>query len=312
MRFVKNEWIKIWAQKNSWIMVLIVIFGIVGLLGLNKYFDIDQSTSELRQEANNKSLIQYKELQNSQGLSEEDVQYFNEQILITEYRIANDLPAEGAVMFHDVVNQLLIFILMIVGVITMVIAASTVSNEFGTGTIKMLLTRPAARWKILLSKLIASLLYGATIFILGTAVGITASFILFNTDSVISLSVINGQVVEQIVETHYMEKIILNSASIFMTILFAFMLGTIFNSSTLAVSVSLVLLLLGSAITMFIAKYDFARYIWFANDLSQFEPGMMPIIEGLTLNFAIVVNIIYAIIFLAVSFTYFTRRDVTA
>ncbi|PKC50100.1 hypothetical protein RhiirA1_487420 [Rhizophagus irregularis] len=98
----------------------------------------------------------------------------------------------------------------------------------------------------------------------------------------------------------------------FMTILFAFMLGTLFSSSTLAVSLSLILLFMGTTITVFLAKYDFAKFIWFANDLTQFLPGTAPIIPDLSLNFAIVVNIVYAIIFLAVSFTYFTRRDVTA
>ncbi len=152
------------GAKKSWIMFVIVLLAVAALLGLNKYFDIDQSTPELRQEANNEWLTEYKELQNSPGFLEEDIQYFNEQILMTEYRIANDLPAADTVMFQDVVNQLLMLILTLVGIFTMVIAASIVSNEFGTGTIKMLLTRPVARWKILLSKLVASLLYGATIF----------------------------------------------------------------------------------------------------------------------------------------------------
>lgn len=312
MRYVKNEWIKIWAQKNAWIMLIIVLLAVGALLGLNKYLAPDQSTPELRQESNNNYLVQFEELKNIPGMTEEDIQYYDEQILLTEYRIANDLPAQDAFMFHEVVDMLLTVSLMLVGVFTMVIAASIVSNEFGTGTIKMLLTRPVDRWKILLSKLVATLLYGATLFAVSVAVAIVGSLVLFNTGDAITLSVINGQVVEEIVETHYVQTIVLNAASIFMTILFAFMLGTIFGSSTLAVSISLVLLLMGSAITMFIAKYDFARYIWFANDLAQFEPGMMPMIEDLTLNFAIVVNIIYAIIFLAISFTYFTRRDVTA
>ncbi|RKJ16679.1 ABC transporter permease, partial [Butyricicoccus sp. 1XD8-22] len=204
---------------------------------------------------------------------EEDIQYFNEEILMTEYRIAHDLPAVDATMFQDVVNQLLNFILMLVGIFTMVIAASIVSNEFGTGTIKMLLTRPAARWKILLSKLVASCLYGAAIFVSSIAVGILVSFFLFNTDPVALLSVVDGQVVAQTLETNYAQTILLTSVSMFMTILFAFMLGTLFSSSTLAVSLSLILLFMGTTITVFLAKYDFAKFIWFANDLTQFLPG---------------------------------------
>ncbi|MFY3790710.1 ABC transporter permease subunit [Ureibacillus sp. MALMAid1270] len=312
MRFVKNEWIKIWAQKNAWIMLILVLLGVAAILGISKYYAIDQSTPELREEANKKWLADYNAQLSIPELSEQDLQYLNDEILMTEYRIANDLPAIDAMGFHDVFDILLTFILTVVGIFTMVVAASIVSNEFGTGTIKMLLTRPAARWKILLSKLVASLLYGLALFAVSVVVALAGSYILFNTGEAVTLSVVNGQVVEQVVETHFVKTIVLNAASIFMTTLFAFMLGTIFGSSTLAVSLSLVLLLMGSTVTMFLAKYEFAKYIWFANDLTQFQSGMMAVIPDLTLNFAIVVNIVYAIIFLAVSFTYFIRRDVTA
>ncbi|HWL23237.1 MAG TPA: ABC transporter permease [Ureibacillus sp.] len=310
VKFVKNETIKIWAKKSAWVMLAFVLLVVALFLGLNKYFNIDQSTPELREEANKDWLLEYKAQLNVPNISEEDKQYYNEQILMTEYRIANDLPVEDNMSFYDVLDLVLEVILSLVGIFTMVIAASIVSNEFGTGTIKMLLTRPVARWKILLSKLVASLLYGATLFVVTTIIAMIAMYFLFTGD--VTLSVVNGQVVEQAVETHYVQTILLNAASIFMTILFAFMLGSIFGSSTLAVSLSLGLLFMGSTVTMFIAKYNFAKYIWFANDLTQFGPNMMPIIPGLTFNFALVINIIYAMIFLAVSFTYFIRRDVTA
>lgn len=312
MQYVKNEWIKIWSQKNAWIMLVLVLLVVVAVLGLNKYFAPDQSTPELRKEANSEWIAEYQAQLNTPGMYDEDIQLLEEQILMTEYRIANDLPAIDTVTFHDVLAPLLSVILMLVGIFTMVIAASIVSNEFGTGTIKMLLTRPVARWKVLLSKLVATLLYGTAIFTVSVVVALVGSFILFNNAEAITLSVVNGTVVEQIVETHYVQKILLNAASIFMTVLFAFMLGTIFGSSTLAVSLSLGLLFMGTTITMFLARYEFAKYIWFANDLTQFDTGVMPIIADISLNFAIVVNIVYAVIFLVVSFMYFTRRDVTA
>lgn len=312
MQYVKNEWIKIWSQKNAWIMLVLVLLVVVAVLGLNKYFAPDQSTPELRKEANSEWIAEYQAQLNTPGMYDEDIQLLEEQILMTEYRIANDLPAIDTVTFHDVLAPMLTVILMLVGIFTMVIAASIVSNEFGTGTIKMLLTRPVARWKVLLSKLVATLLYGTAIFTVSVLVALVGSIILFNNAEAITLSVVNGTVVEQIVETHYVQTILLNAASIFMTVLFAFMLGTIFGSSTLAVSLSLGLLFMGTTITMFLARYEFAKYIWFANDLTQFDTGVMPIIADISLNFAIVVNIVYAVIFLVVSFMYFTRRDVTA
>ena len=94
--------------------------------------------------------------------------------------------------------------------------------------------------------------------------------------------------------------------------IFAFMIGSLFGSSTLAVSLSLFILLMGQTATMFLSQYEFAKYIWLSNDLAQFVGEGTPIISDITFSFAVIVNIVYAIIFLAVTFIYFMRRDITA
>ena len=59
-------------------------------------------------------------------------------------------------------------------------------------------------------------------------------------------------------------------------------------------------------------KFEFAKYILFANtDLSQFIGGE-PFIEGLTLPFSISVLVIYTVVFLVISFVTFNKRDITA
>lgn len=312
MQLIKNEWIKIWSQRNAQIMVLFVIIAVIGFTALNKYYSADNGSEAARLSENEKVIENYKGMMTSPGMAEEDIAYFEEQIQLTEYRIANDLPAEGAMFFQDHMDQSLSLTIMLVGIFTMVIAAAIVSSEFGTGTVKMLLTRPVARWKILLSKLMASLAFGVAVFVIGIVTAIVIGLFLFPTDPAFTLSFVNGEVVKTIIEIPYGEMILYNGLSILMTVLFAFMLGSLFGSSTLAVSLALIIFLMGSMITMFIAQYDFAKYIWFANDLSYFAPGSSPMIEGITLNFSIVVNVVYAVIFLGVTFGYFTRRDITA
>lgn len=312
MQYVKNEWIKIWAQKNAWIMCAILVLLIAFVAGMNKYFDVDSSTEEARLEANEKWIAHYEEMLALPELGYEEKQYYNEELMMTEYRIANDLPAMDAMTFTDHMNLSLTLTIMVTSIFTVVIAAGIVSSEFGTGTIKMLLTRPVARWKILLSKLVTSILYGITLFLVGIAVALIIGVALFSADNAFVLSVVNGQVIQQAVETTFVEMILYSLASMIMTILFAFMIGTIFGSSTLAVSLSLFILLMGSTATMFISKYEFAKYIWFANDLSYYAPGSMPMIDELTFTFSLIVNIVYAVIFLAITFGYFMRRDVTA
>lgn len=300
------------VAKNAWIMCGLLIMLIVFVAGMNKYYDVDSSTKEARIAANEEMMAYPKEMLASEDITPEDEQYFKEEIAMAEYRIANDLPAANAMTFTEHMDLSLSLTIMVTGIFTVVIAAGIVSSEFGTGTIKMLLTRPVSRWKILLSKLVASILYGIVLFAAGIVVALIIGIALFGTDSSIALSIVDGQIVQDTVKNTFIETTLYSLGSTIMTIIFAFMIGTIFGSSTLAVSLSLFILLMGSTATMFIAQYDFAKYIWFANDLSYYAPGSMPMIEGLTFTFSLVVNIVYAVIFLAITFGYFMKRDVTA
>ena len=48
MQYIKNEWIKMWSQKNAW-MMLVILLGLITLFtGVNKYYDVDVSTKEAR------------------------------------------------------------------------------------------------------------------------------------------------------------------------------------------------------------------------------------------------------------------------
>ena len=312
MQYVKNEWIKMWSQKNAWIMLIITIAILSLVTGLNKYFDDPSATTEERLASNEAYLENLKTWASYGEDTPEDTAYYNDEFAKVDYRIANDLPSEETMSRSENNNFLLSISIMMVSIFTTVIAAGIVSNEFGTGTIKMLLTRPVARWKILLSKLVASIFYGLVLLVIACAFSALLSFVLFNNDNAITLSVVNGQVVQQAMENTYFELIGYSLASMVMTTIFAFMIGSLFGSSTLAVSLSLFILLMGQTATMFLSKYEFAKYIWFANDLTYYAPGSYPMIEGLTLGFSVVVNIVYAVIFLAITFGYFMKRDVTA
>ena len=77
MQYIKNEWIKMWSQKNAW-MMLVILLGLITLFtGVNKYYDVDASTKEARQAANEKWLNDYKETLQEPNLSEEDgIKYY--------------------------------------------------------------------------------------------------------------------------------------------------------------------------------------------------------------------------------------------
>ena len=81
MRFVKNEWIKLWCQRSTWIMFILTLVGVVAILGLNKYFTNAGGTAEERLAANKEDMAFYEELisndPNSEYVEKIDCDYYD-------------------------------------------------------------------------------------------------------------------------------------------------------------------------------------------------------------------------------------------
>ncbi|WP_369813172.1 hypothetical protein [Virgibacillus halodenitrificans] len=89
------------------------------------------------------------------------------------------------------------------------------------------------------------------------------------------------------------------------------MISTIFKNSALAIGTAIFLMMAGNQIVLFFAEREWAKYILFANtDLSQYTNQNSPWIEGMTLGFSITMLLIYYVIFLLLSWVFFTKRDV--
>lgn len=99
--------------------------------------------------------------------------------------------------------------------------------------------------------------------------------------------------------------------SLVMMTTLAFMISTLFRSSGMAIGISLFLLLSNGALMLFLSRFDWAKFVLFANtDLGQYADGGTPLIDGMTLGFSVTILVIYLVVFLAASFVTFTKRDV--
>lgn len=312
MKYVKNEWMKLWSKKGTWAMLIMTVL-IVLLPGtILKVFEEPTETAEQRKEANEETIQFYESILEDEELSEDTKEIYKQEKMLAEYRLEHDLPPNDVTTLDRFMSLSLDITVMFISIFVVIVAAGIVSQEFGTGTIKMLLTRPVARWKILLSKLVTTIIYGFTLYIVGLAVSFLVGIVLFGSDTTVQLSIVDGVIQEQSPWEAYFKTIALSFGSFFMSIFFAFMIGSIFGSSSLAVGLTLFISLMGSTVVMLMSKYEFAKYIWISNDLIQFAPGYSKYIEDLTLPFSLTVNIVYAFVFLAFSFIYFMKRDVTA
>ena len=184
-----------------------------------------------------------------------------------------------------------------------VIAAESVAGEFTWGTIKLLLIRPWSRSKILLSKFISVFLFSLAGTAVLTASGLLASFALFSGNSDFVAAGHPAKESLLMLLTDYIE--------LFMTVLIAFMVSTVFRSASLAIGLSLFITFAKDLFLIFNPdKYEWAKYILFLHtDLSVYmHSSTGP--AGVTFGFSAAVLAAYAILITAVTWIVFSKRDV--
>ncbi|MDB5052198.1 MAG: family transporter protein [Bacilli bacterium] len=199
--------------------------------------------------------------------------------------------------------------------VAIIIAADSVAGEFSGGTIKLLLIRPASRSKILLSKYISIVVFLVILLILLFVTSILLSGLFFGFKGAAEpfTYIGAGGVSHQIsMVSHVFGAYAFESVELLLILTMAFMLSTVFRSSAIAISVSIVALFVGGIIGNIIMPFSWAKYYLFLNtDLSVYMYDKAPI-KGMTLSFSIIVLIIYFLIFNVLSWTIFKKRDVAS
>ncbi len=239
--------------------------------------------------------------------------YLENQIKVNEYSIKNNKKPVANNTLWGFVNNSSNFIILI-SLFTIIIGSGIVANEFSSGTIKLLLIRPSKRFKILLSKYLTVMCYALFMLIILFVTSFLLGGILFSfkgvSDPFIKYS--NGHITEVNMVAHTIGVYGLQCVNLVMMVSLAFMIATVFRNSGIAIGVGVFLLTIGVPVTGLLAQhFNWAKYILFANDLSQYSNGNL-IIDGMTMTFSIVVISIYFIIFNAISIVGFNNRDVAA
>jgi len=303
---------KLWHKKGTWAMVAMLILVILVPGAIMKYYEVKSTDEGSWQELEQQAIQANKEMLASDDLMEEDKARYEEQIAISEYRLANDAPSQkdnSLASFMSFTSGML----TLVTLFTVITAASIVSSEFSTGTIKMLLTRPMSRAKVLTSKLLSTFLFGLFLYAVNVVVSALVGLVLFGMGTGVELEIVNGVVVEKAVWGDLAYHYLLSGGDFVMSTLFAFLVGSVFRSSSLAIGLTMFLSFTGGMIVMFLSRYDIVKYIWLTHsDLTQYEHGGGSMIADVTMPFSLTVLAVYAFLFLVISYTTFMKRDITA
>ena len=313
LKLVYNELTKTYIRKSTWVMYILLAGIIIGGAVLTSTFDDtgeEYDTEDWREVLQEENEALTKE---NKAADEEDafiIDINTDTIEKNNYYLENDIQPTSFGAWQYVLDNK--GLLSIVSLLTIIIAAGIVANEFRWGTIKLLLIRPISRTKILTSKYIAVLLFAlfTLLFVLIFSWIIGALF--FGLEGLNPHIVIQEDgnyayvsVIKEIL-SGYGYKLI----NLVMMTTFAFMISTIFRNSSLAIGTAIFLMMAGNSIVGIFAERSFAKYILFANtDLEQYATGNV-LIEGMTLGFSITVLLIYYIVFVVLAWIFFAKRDV--
>ncbi|HDR4897210.1 ABC transporter permease [Bacillus thuringiensis] len=308
---IQNELIKILRRPGTYIMAGMIILLVIGAGVLTKYNvskNVYGDDWKVVLESENKNLTEKSKELNKGTLAYEKMQ---QTIAENQYRISNDLKPNSSVNTWTFVKAAQA-IISVVGLCTIVIAASIVSSEFSRGTIKLIMIRPSSRWEVLLAKYLSVIIFGFVMLFLLFSLAFLFGLCLFGISGEnIHLVFQQGKVIQENMVGYLIKSYLLSSVDLLLMSTMAFMISTVFRNNSLALGISLFSYLSGDMVTRLIAqKFDGAKYILFANtNLTMYTDGDV-LVKGMTPTFSITILSLYLVFFLSVSFVSFSKRDI--
>ena len=324
INLVYNEMLKLVRKKR----ILVIILIVAALIPLFTYaqFRVTQTVEEKLGTTDWRATLQQQIIDTQNRLSSSRISdEWRKQIEIRlaqqQYYLDHDInPAvPGAPTFtRGFLDQAISLFLPLM---VMVIAADLVSSEFSGGTIKLLLTRPIKRWKILFSKYITLILaVSFMIFVVGVLSSAISGLVFgyggWAMPVLTGFTVVGGELVtSQVALVPQWEYLLMEFGLVWFVCLvigtLSFMLSILLRSTAAGMGVMLATLIAGAILTNMASSWESAKYLFMLNlQLTDYLAGMAPPVEGMTLGFSLLVLSVWGLAGLLTSFLVFTRRDV--
>ncbi len=199
-------------------------------------------------------------------------------------------------------------------IITIIMCGGIVANEHKTGSIRLLLTKPYKRWKVLLSKLLSVF----TIFIVMCAISYIITYILSGImygfgDFTIPIVINQNKVITDVSYTLFTLK---NMAlSIVISLLFlslSFSISSITFKTSVSISILLILIFVLSLLPLML-KFD-AIFTYIPFVLINFYEAIFPHFNtgfsNINIDTSIIVSLIMMFVILFITFIIYCKRDI--
>jgi ABC-2 type transport system permease protein len=212
---------------------------------------------------------------------------------------------------------------LLLPLLALVFASDIVSSEFSQGTIKLLLTRPVGRARILSSKLLAlaiaitlTVFFAAVVayFFGGLAYGYKGWGAPILTGFRVSGETLDPSAVRSL--PLWQDAVLAFGLAWFSALCvgaLAFLTSVLLRSTAAAMGTMFAALIVGTILPRLASSWEAQKYLFVTNlPLPDYYSGSPPPIPGITLPFAVAVLAAWAAAALALSFAVFLRRDVLA
>lgn len=314
IKLLQNEFMKLFFRRGILIsLALFVLLVIGGDIIVKKVDGVFTDQSSWKQTVINEIRDLQTQLDSSSELSTENRTMLQNEIKVKEYYLAHEWNPQAESLWKGISNSL--FFSSMITLFLVVIASGIMVKEFEWGTIKLLMTRPATRTKVFLSKYVTLLLTAVGLYVLFLVVSFMTFLILYGTANIGQPVVSIGstgdiQLVPQIVPILQACGYKLVETVVLLTL--AFSLSILFGNSSAAIVISMVLSVSGGPLSFFALTYPWLKYYLFLHtDLSVYANGGTSILPGVTLPFSVTILVIYLLAFLMLAWYLFYKRDLS-
>jgi len=325
MRFaplVENEVLKLLKRRRFRVALLI-------LVALNGLIVFAQSQTRERRPRRDwrieaqERVARMQTWERSGRLAQSQRRWVRYEIARVQYHLDRNIDPEAvsgplfARAFANAASYLLLPLLAIV------FAADIVSSEFSQGTIKLLLTRPVGRSRVLLSKLVALLLAITLTVLLGGAVAYLFAGVVFGYSGwgtpVLAGFRLSGETFDAAAVRSlplWEDALAAFGLAWYATLTvgaIALLTSVVLRSTAAAMGTMLAALIAGTILPRVAPTWEAQRYLFVTNlPLPDYYSGSPAPIAGMTLSFSVLVLTAWALAAVAVAFAVFVRRDVLA
>jgi ABC-2 type transport system permease protein len=321
---VMNEAIKILRKKRLLVVFLILLV----LVPIFTYAQLRATLDNQKQLGTTDWKVSVRQSINdmtnrlsSTRIPEEWKKWMRIRIQQQQYYLDHDInptSPNGVTFTRDFMgNAVSLFIPLLIAIVS----SDIVSGEHTGGTIKLILTRPVKRWKVLTSKLITVLLFVSLIVVLTGVIAYVISGAVFGYKGW-NYPVLTGfQIKGEDVDTsnvHVLPQwlyIIMEYGLAWYACMavacISFMVSVLVRSTAAGMGIMVSALIAGTILTNMASAWESAKYFFMVNlQLTDYLSGTLPPIPGLSLSFSLVVLGVWSLVSLIIAYIVFIRRDV--